>query len=828
MTKHRMAYGLLTFAACSIACAQPRWSSPVPLNIDAQPVDQAIAAWAQQTGYQVLVPAERSATAHLTPTISGTYTPKEGLALLIGSLGFEYQLVNADTVAIRVAETTTQANSSNSTRETAQTGAHGADRSGGQQGGPLAEVIVSAQKRDERLQDVPVPVSVINAQSLITNNQVRLKDYFSTVPGLVLMSTGEQPLLAIRGVTTGPLTNPTVGITVDDVPYGSSTALGGGSTAPDVDPSELSRVEVLRGPQGTLYGVDSLGGLLKYVTVDPTTDGFSGRVQMDGGRIFNGDGASYGVRGAANIPISETLGIRLSGFTRRDAGYIDNPTRNVNGVNKTDVHGGRVSALWRPSDVFSLKLSAMLERTEADGRAVVGVDADNNPVEGDLDQQKLLPEPSTIDKKVFSGVATASLGELQLESLTGYSENAHDTLQDFSFLGFLSDIAFGTTGSGVSLVDRNTTYKFTQELRLSGPTDQRFEWRVGAFYTHERNASHENMFALDPATLAQIGVFQGAEWPTSFEEFALFADGTVHFTDQLSLQLGARESQNRQTYEEHDYGPFQQIALGVPDVVNPLQHTKDTAFTYLATPQYRFSADAMLYIRLASGYRHGGPNSDAVALGAPLTFKPDKTQNYEIGFKGDLLNHAVSVDASIYYINWKDIQLAVLTPLEVQYFTNASRAKSQGIELSAEARPREGLKISGWIAWNDASLEEAFPLNSTVAGEPGDRLPFSAKFSANLSVEDEFHVSGALRGFIGLSASYLGARQDVFTTADTPRRVFPSYTQLNGTAGVRNDTWLVNAFINNATDRRGIVGFSLDHVAIIQPRTVGLSLAKSF
>src|SRR5262249_11729294 len=148
-------------------------------------------------------------------------------------------------------------------------------------GAQIEEIVVTAQKREERLQDVPVPVTSMSADALVEQNQLRLQDYYSKVPGLNLELDGTTgvPTVSIRGVTTGGQTNPTVGVTVDDVPYGSSTFIGGGFVSPDIDPSDLTRVEVLRGPQGTLYGVSSIGGLLKYVTLDPSTDGFTGLVQ---------------------------------------------------------------------------------------------------------------------------------------------------------------------------------------------------------------------------------------------------------------------------------------------------------------------------------------------------------------------------------------------------------------------------------------------------------------------------------------------------------------------------------------------------------------------
>ena len=186
-------------------------------------------------------------------------------------------------------------------------------------------------------------LTALDAQTLVDNNQVRLQDYFATVPGLTLNAAtngnaGTQSF-AIRGITTGA-SNPTVGVTIDDVPYGSSTQLANGELfVPDIDPSDLSQVEVLRGPQGTLYGASSIGGLIKFVTAVPSTDQVSGRVQVMGDDVLDG-GAGYAVRGDLNVPLSDTVAIRASGFARQDPGHIENVITRATERNEANVTGG--------------------------------------------------------------------------------------------------------------------------------------------------------------------------------------------------------------------------------------------------------------------------------------------------------------------------------------------------------------------------------------------------------------------------------------------------------------------------------------------------------
>lgn len=227
-------------------------------------------------------------------------------------------------------------------------------------------------------------MSAITTDGLLESNQTRIQDYFAKIPGVNFASNVRgAPVIAIRGLVTGTdLVNPTVGIVIDDVPFGSSTGLGGGDTTPDIDPSDLDRIEVLRGPQGTLYGASSLGGLVKYVTRAPSSAGMSGNLQMGISSVHNGADPGYNLRGSINIPVSDTLAVLVSGFTHQDPGYIDNPTLALKGVNEARSTGGRLSLAWKPTDNLSVRLSALYQQAKTDGAGHIIVD----PSLGDLQQ----------------------------------------------------------------------------------------------------------------------------------------------------------------------------------------------------------------------------------------------------------------------------------------------------------------------------------------------------------------------------------------------------------------------------------------------------------
>jgi iron complex outermembrane receptor protein len=703
----------------------------------------------------------------------------------------------------------------------------------------LTELVVTAQKREEHLQDVPVPVSVISTDALLASNQLRLQDYYTRVPGLSIApnATAGAEVLSIRGVTTGGFTNPTVGITVDDVPYGASTYSGGNDVVPDIDPGDLARVEVLRGPQGTLYGASSLGGLLKFVTVDPSTDAITGRVQAGTSSVYNGRDLGYDVRGSVNVPLSDALAVRASGFTRQDPGYIDNVETNQRSVNREDAYGGRLAAMWRPSAAFSLKISALYEDVKTDGSSDVDKATPGYalPILGDL-QQSYLRGTGGYDRKTegYSATLSAKLGDIDLTAITGYNVTRYSDLIDITYS--VGDFATRPTyGVAVTVSDDLVkTNKFTQEIRLSTPIGKRVDWLVGAFYTHEKSTAVQDILPVAPEMNIDNPLGFGGVTPTTYEEYAAFTDVTFRITDKFDVQVGGRESQIRQTSASTDTGLFVPLFVGpASPVVYPEVASKANAFTYLLTPQFKVSPDLMVYARLASGYRPGGPNNSP---GVPRQYDPDRTKNYEIGAKGDFLDHKFTTDVSVYYINWKDLQLSLVDANNFGYVANGGRAKSEGVEISVEAKPLTGLTIASWISWGEAVLTASFPPGTQAVGAPGDRLPYSSRWSGNVSVEQSFPLVGNATGFVACSMSYTGDRLGEFASIYTlppERQYLPGYAKTDLRAGAKYDTWTINLFVNNVADKRGLLqggigGYPPFAYTYILPRTVGLSLVKTF
>jgi iron complex outermembrane receptor protein len=786
------------------------WADERQFDLSAMDAVHGIPEFARQAGIQIVAPADGLAGIS-TPAIRGSFDVRVALKKLL--VGTDLEIASDDGAVItlrrreKAAKQSGNPNGSETQPLTNDTGTRSQSvRDSDELAGiRLEEVIVTAQKRQERQQDVPIAMTVLNPEELALNGQGRLIDYFGTVPGLSVqpnaLYSGTQ-YITIRGLSAGQFQNATVATIIDDVPTGSGSVLElGNLTSPDIDPSDLARIEVLKGPQGTLYGADSLGGLIKYVTVDPSTDGLSGRVEISGVDIPVG-GLGYTVRGAVNIPVSDTLAIRASGFSRRDPGYIDDITSGQRNVNSVDVYGGRLSAMWRPSADISLKVSALVQDTHAGGDPYFDVqqnpDGSLQPTFGYLKMTgEAYGNPYQTQQELYSATLRARVVGLDLISVSGYAVNK---LHDSEDNGTLFNCFFGSPSLGcpqtVNLnllqsgeTERNETDKFSQELRLSSSVGKWLDWLVGGFYTHERapsGSSSLSLFSVNPATEAPGSVFfTYAFTPFTFSEEAIFGDLTLHFTDRFNLQLGGRESWNRTDYRQTNLGPgvIDEYGVPSPDVQAPEQST-GSAFTYLVTPQFKISTDAMIYARIASGYRIGGPNYAAPQYrGDPVDYKPDTSDNFEIGTKGEFLNHRISVDAAVYYIKWHDFQIGVAQGCCNDYTINAGNAKSEGVELAVQAHPVTGLTITAQGSFNEAELTQDMPPGAIAAGAygvPGNPLPYSIRWSGGVAVNQDFSLSSALKVFVGGQFTYVGSRPTEFGgPPPSPRVYIPSYTTLN-------------------------------------------------
>jgi iron complex outermembrane recepter protein len=698
----------------------------------------------------------------------------------------------------------------------------------------LTEVVVTATKRAERLQDVAGSITALTAEQLTGNGAVRFEDYLGHVPGLVADNTasgGGLNQLSIRGLNTGESGNPTVGFYIDDAPFGSSTNLGGGAImSPDLDPSDLTRIEVMRGPQGTLYGAGSLGGLVKFVTTPPEFGRYSGRVELSGSTVEHG-GTGYSLRGAVNLPLSDNLALRVSGLDREDPGFIRDGARGATQVNKDTVHGGRVALAWRPHDAWTVRLTAFQQRLDADGSAVMDFNpATGQPMTGDL-QQVRAPGTEAFKAKdeLYDLNISGALGWADFVSATSYGKQTYDGNPDFtSVYGALLDGIFSMSNIGVSVPSGVSVAKYSQEFRLSSPDTQTLAWQAGVFYTHEKADVAQSLVTFNAMSGAALDTplpsLLAADVASTFEEYAGFGDLTYHFNTRFDVTAGLRYSHNTQKAAETSGGAL----VGPTSTVNLA--SSDHSVTYLLTPRFHLDKDTMVYLRIASGYGPGGPN--IVVTQVPPSYKPDTVVNYEVGIKSDFFDRRLTVDAAAYYIDWQDIQLRETTAAGTNYYDNGGKASSKGLEAAADWRVSSAFSLFGNVTYVDATLGTALP--SPLIGTKGDRLPSTPRLSGMLGGDYKFELTGALSASVGASWRYVGERlADFQKNPAVPRYVLPSYNVVDLHARIQRGSWAATAYVKNLSDSRGKISnspffTSVVENVIIQPRTLGLSIAYTF
>jgi len=687
-----------------------------------------------------------------------------------------------------------------------------------------ADIIVTAQKRSERLIDVPQSVSVITGGTLQNQHAERLSDYLTRIPSAnVVESQPGSSRIVLRGINTGGV-GATVATYIDETPFGSATALAnGGVLAPDLDPFDLDRVEVLRGPQGTLYGANSLGGLVKLVTVTPNPGAFDAAGEFSVENVAHGETGYLG-RVAANVPLGSDLAVRATGFYRSDPGYIDDPLRGSD-VNDGKTYGGRISFMARPAPALRIRASALMQNIRSDGTNVVDVDPVTlRPTIGKYDHERFVNEPNNIDYRLYNTTIDYDFGPVSLVSATSYGTLKQVGIVDGS----------GALGAPVGLDQGMRQRRFTQEVRLASNGPDAIEWTLGGFYTHESNRLAQNVFFVDPLTGDRLldGLLVVA-LPSRYRELAGFANATWHIAPKFDLTAGGRYSHNRQSSEQATSG------LLLPAATNVSGKSSDSVFTYSIAPQYKPSRNTTIYARIAKGYRPGGPNAlspdapDAV----PRQFGPDTTINYEVGLKTQAADRLWSLELTAFLTNWKDIQLLVqLGQFGVN--TNGGGARSKGVEISAGLNPSRSLSLYANGAYVDAYLTDDAVL---AGGLKGDQLPYNPKWQSTIGAEYDHPLSGSVNGRAGISWRYTASRFSDFNPPPAPdvpaapQHKLDSFSQIDAHAGVDVGKFRVDAFVRNLTGSRAIVNigafgaFNGDlPAAVIMPRTFGLSLGVRY
>jgi iron complex outermembrane recepter protein len=541
-----------------------------------------------------------------------------------------------------------------------------------------------------------------------------------------------------------------------------------------------------------------------------------------------------------NLPLGSIAAFRVSAYDQDLAGYIDDPLNGKTDVNSGHKNGGRASLLVEPTDDLSIRLTATDQETKTNGNPAVDVNPVTLvPLYGDLAQERYINEPNEFKYENYNATIDWNPGPLSVLSTTSYGVLNSDQITDATNVVLappsttLSDVLTGVFGTPLGGYENNNAGldKFTQEIRLASPSSDRLEWQVGGYYTRESGLleQHLNALTLPNGGPSALPTLELVNLASTYKEWAGFGDVTYHFNSQFDIQLGGRYSTNKQTASESISG----ILVGSTAFSVPSQ---GNVFTYSVAPRWHLDADTLIYARVATGYRPGGPNvlPPVAPPSVPREYGSDKTTNYELGIRSTQLAGRLSIDVAAFYIDWKDIQLLELVD-QFNVNANGGTARSQGLEWNLSYIPVGGLTFAWVGAFTDAELTSSAP---AVNGQPGDPLPFSPKWSTALDGQYEWPAFASYKGFVGATWSYTGTRSTDFGSSigTVPTQVgLPHYDTVALRAGVDNDRYRVQLYAKNLTDSRGITDYASSgapglggDISVIQPRTFGVTLSAKF
>jgi outer membrane receptor protein involved in Fe transport len=710
----------------------------------------------------------------------------------------------------------------------------------------LAEVVVTAQRREERLQDVPAAISALSGESLSRQHLLGNADLAAQVPSLSFTVQGPgESTLAIRGLGTAYGLAPAVSYYINETPLDIRT--DGVAGVPDIDFFDVERVEVLRGPQGTLYGSSSMGGALRILTAQPDPSAFAARIET-GISSIDGGGVGYLGKGALNLPLGEDVAIRMVGAFEHIGGYVDRAAPPVDysdpnsdlpitarEVNDADLKSGRIIGLWRVNENVSIKPSIMFSQVEAGATSEY---FDNLPR-----YAKAGTYANPLDSKLVTGnlLIEADLGFASFMSSTSVLSRDVDSRDDYSLLLVNLAPAFG-----LPVVDYPTLHRLSssnegviQEFRLTSPADQALRWVAGAYASRLKQHSIELLDSEDFATAIEqtdstsIYTF---DQHLEDQQIAVFADLTYRVLDNLEVTVGARYYQLRNRLENTQTG-----VIAAPD--QPRVRAEASGTSPRAVISYRPTDDVTVYATAARGYRPGGPNvglPDGIGCGltdayAPL-YDPDSVWNYELGAKTELLDRRVSVNVAAYQIDWKDVQQAVTDPgCGYIIVANVGKARSQGFEAEIVMRPIDALTLTASGSYTDAEFTSiAVPYQEASAVVTGDPMPDVPRKKLNLGAEYNRELGADRVGFVRADWMYLSSVPTGFTTLNER----PSYDSLGASVGMRTDRYEVSLYGRNLTNEDGIIdlrtGATVSFEDVFKtristpPRTVGLNLKMNF
>ncbi|MFA5968802.1 MAG: TonB-dependent receptor [Sphingomonas sp.] len=698
-----------------------------------------------------------------------------------------------------------------------------------------ADIIVTATKQGQQaLQKVPISITAITEKTLRDRGAESFADYARLVPGLSFVDSGPgDKQYVLRGVNSNGTGVATVGQYVDDI------LITGDLRQPDLRLFDVQRVEVLRGPQGTLYGSGSLSGTIRTITNRPDPTG----IHLDVEGRFSGTehgGANYQGNALINLPIvTDKIALRVVGYGENNSGFIDNIRLGTKDINEETTYGGRASLRFVLGPDTNLTGNIFYQSTHLDGRNIVTT-ATGQKYKTD----QYVFDPFDDHFAIYNLTLDHNFGALALTASSSYfdrrvSDNFDSTPFDLSFgPTFFTEVVGLSTPNGLTN-QTDTSKLFTNEVRLATTGTGRLNGVIGVFQQNIRTTFNTLVATTNAAGYLNQPLERifGEYLAHTTDQYAIFGEVSYKLTDKLTFLTGLRWFDAKEKDDRASTYPFGGFA---PPSVEPTLRTTEHKLTPKFYLSYQANNDVLVFATASQGFRIGGGNQNPI-VPLPLAnqhYSPDSLWNYELGTKTSWFNRRLTLNASIYYIDWSNIQVSDFTD-DSNAFTftsNAGAARVYGAELEASARPIPGLDLGATLAYVNAELTEDQPsLNSTFGARKGNAFPNVPRWSGSFTGQYSWSLTNRLQGVAHVDYTYTGDQGTQFNPASPLYNRIDSYSLVNVRLGVRSKGWDATLFVNNLFDKyaaTNIIEEASDltprAIVPIRPRTGGIALRYHF
>ena len=882
-------YGLVASANDS----SRKGSTIYSFNIPAVKVEQALSQLAETTGHQLLFSYALVNSLQST-AVKGDHTAPNALQLMLHKTPLTARFTERGVIVITDASAgdNTDKGRGNMNSKTTLTkrknvlaamvglfAAAGGASSAMAQGdeaataqGRIDEIIVTATKRKTSLQETAMAISVLSSESIKNRSLVGMGDYLAGMPSVSVQDRGAgQNSIVIRGIASDPqFESPAVGMYFGDTPL-TDLGLGGFRGNVDIKLVDIERVEVLRGPQGTLYGDASMGGAIRVVPAKPNVNQLEGKLEASYSKTGEAGHDNNKIQAMLNIPlIDDQLAIRAVAYHHENSGYVDGGDASLlpnlasamalggiatsgDDIGNDEYTGFRIAALWQPTENFEVTLSYTDQEIEQDGFPEVNLETPNKF------QQLRLTSNQSADRELLANdialtnlVAEYDLGWGSLLSSTSWIKYNSAGRNDLSHIFALPMVS--------SLNVENEV--FIEELRFVSKFDGPLQVLAGIYYTdREQNLSSAFRWSgdplLEPASAAvlvppftQFSSFNPvtgqpfttietlSSGPENIEQKAIFGEISYDLTDQLTATLGTRY------FEYDDSAIIDGFGYLFGGSISSNAETSDSGDNYKVNLSYTPNSGTLIYGQWAEGFRLGGAQEqkpavicdtdqdgliDGTAIENGQSLEPDELESFELGIKASLLDNHLTLNASVYRINWEGMPVTIIPPCQFGTVVNAGKSKSEGVEFEVKTSINDSLKVNLGASYNEATLSEDIP-NALGFGSKGDNLPGSADFNISLGLEYHTFLAGH-EAFVRGDYAYTS---DFYNNFAETGEAAGGYGLLNLKAGIALKQVDVSLFVNNLTNVddfswvESLGGVLSQRAYRLRPRTLGLNVGYRF